>query len=272
MAARKDDATRAVEVVADRALADLSQLLANLERAIARALGRLAVDDAGRVRPRHELGNLTTVRQQVIDAIEAAGGRAVSILDRRTLQAAKRAADLSDIPDEFKPEGRPAIRAIVEGRTREIARAFDAERSEVVAAINAGVAGAQRLDVLIGRVAERAEVAMNRARTLVDTGVMGVGRSVVADLVERANDDVGAVLFVMRYVGPLDSKTRPFCRRLLVAGEAYTREAIDTLDNGQVGPVSSFCGGWSCRHGWAPMPLAEARRRGIAVVGLTGDD
>lgn len=263
--ARKDAATLAVETIADTAIADLDTLLRNLDAAIARALAKLATDDGGRLKPRNELGNLTTVRGQVLRALEAAGGKAVDTLDRRTLQAAERAASLADVPDEFLPDASSAIREIVRGRTREIARAFDAERSEVIAAINAGVAGGQSLDVLVGRVAERGQVAVSRAKSLVDTAVMACGRAVVVDGVANANEDAGEDLFLLRYVGPDDAKTRPFCRSLI--GHVYSLDEIAKLDNGQTPDVATTCGGVNCRHGWAPIMLDEARRRGFRIVG-----
>jgi len=53
------------------------------------------------------------------------------------------------------------------------------------------------------------------------------------------------------YVGPLDSKTRPFCRRLL--GEVFSRAEIDKMENGQTMNVFTTCGGYNCRHKWVAV-------------------
>jgi len=44
----------------------------------------------------------------------------------------------------------------------------------------------------------------------------------------------------------LDDKTREFCRKHI--GEVKTLEEWDKLDNGQLNPVSVYCGGYNCRH------------------------
>jgi hypothetical protein len=53
------------------------------------------------------------------------------------------------------------------------------------------------------------------------------------------------------YVGPMDSKTRPFCRRLL--GNVYSRDEIDKMDNGQTMNTFATCGGFNCRHKWVAV-------------------
>jgi 2'-5' RNA ligase len=63
-----------------------------------------------------------------------------------------------------------------------------------------------------------------------------------------------ALKVAFTYSGPLDQKTRPFCRMMLArtADNPMTREQIDKLDNGFSGPgtVFTFCGGVNCRHNW----------------------
>lgn len=55
------------------------------------------------------------------------------------------------------------------------------------------------------------------------------------------------------YLGPRDSRNRPFCRKVLdmTAKKPLTRAEIDKLDNGtSLMPVWTGCGGWGCRHTW----------------------
>jgi FMN-dependent NADH-azoreductase len=61
------------------------------------------------------------------------------------------------------------------------------------------------------------------------------------------------------YSGPLDSKTREFCRRLLQSGEFYTKDEIKTMDNGQTQDVFTTCGGYNCRHKWVAVSDEIAR-------------
>lgn len=53
------------------------------------------------------------------------------------------------------------------------------------------------------------------------------------------------------YVGPDDNVTRDFCAEHL--GQVKTLEEWDQLDNGQIDPVSIYCGGYNCRHTLEPV-------------------
>lgn len=48
------------------------------------------------------------------------------------------------------------------------------------------------------------------------------------------------------YVGPVDRITRDFCKQH--TGEVKTLIEWDSLDNGQISPVSIYRGGFNCRH------------------------
>lgn len=80
----------------------------------------------------------------------------------------------------------------------------------------------------------------NHARTWVTTGLSGVYSESSIALAE----DNGITEFV--YVGPIDAITRPFCRQHI--GEKRTKEEWNKLDNGQISPVSTYRGGFNCRH------------------------
>lgn len=50
------------------------------------------------------------------------------------------------------------------------------------------------------------------------------------------------------YAGNILPATRDFCRELV--GKVLTIEAIRKLQNGQIEPVLTYCGGYNCRHRW----------------------
>uniref|UniRef100_A0A6M3MGC4 Uncharacterized protein n=1 Tax=viral metagenome TaxID=1070528 RepID=A0A6M3MGC4_9ZZZZ len=54
-----------------------------------------------------------------------------------------------------------------------------------------------------------------------------------------------------RYHGPLDEKTRPFCR--LHVDEVKTWQEWSTIDNGMNGVVTVAMGGFRCRHALIPV-------------------
>jgi hypothetical protein len=80
------------------------------------------------------------------------------------------------------------------------------------------------------------------ANTWITTGLSGIYSTANVTLAE----DAGIERF--QYIGPNDNKTRDFCRKYL--GQIMTREQWDSIPggNGQIDPVSSFRGGYNCRH------------------------
>lgn len=53
------------------------------------------------------------------------------------------------------------------------------------------------------------------------------------------------------YEGPLDEKTRPFCRERV--GRVFTLKEIQAMDNEQGLPVITNLGGYNCRHQFKPV-------------------
>ena len=79
-----------------------------------------------------------------------------------------------------------------------------------------------------------------QASTQVNTGLQGFFRQSNVKLA----DDAGINKY--EYVGPDDEITRDFCVAHL--GKVRTLEEWDSLSNGQLSPVSTFGGGYNCRH------------------------
>jgi hypothetical protein len=53
-----------------------------------------------------------------------------------------------------------------------------------------------------------------------------------------------------KYLNPRDKVTRPFCLDLLDKNQAYTKDEILQMDNGQDLDPWTACGGWNCRGSW----------------------
>lgn len=243
---------------ADAALADLQALLKRLDADVARLLAKLKTEK-GRVVD--DLAAASRVRAQVLKRIEElGGGRSQRILDK-AVQAAIDDA-IEKMPKALRPDATPELDRIVRRQYEAVAEVFEVGGDSVRRAINAGVTSTQRLDVLAGRVAESLRTTVSKAQAVVETAVIGAGRDVLAEAVRQANDDDEDGI-VMRYVGPDDSKTRPFCKRIL--GQVYTLDAIEKLDNGQGIPVLQFGGGYRCRHSWVPIDAEDARERKLRI-------
>lgn len=98
------------------------------------------------------------------------------------------------------------------------------------------VSNSQALSILRSNV----ERFNQHAQTWVTTGLSGIYRE---SSVLLANDNK---IEKFIYVGPRDSITRPFCAEHL--NEIKTKKEWDELDNGQILPISTFGGGYNCRH------------------------
>lgn len=86
-------------------------------------------------------------------------------------------------------------------------------------------------------------------KTEVNTAMLNFSRAISASKFIES----GTTKFL--YTGPLDQVTRPFCEELLTARDPaiYTLDEIEQMDNEQLGDVMTSCGGYNCRHQWAPV-------------------
>src|SRR5262245_14408445 len=107
-------------------------------------------------------------------------------------------------------------------------------------AVVRGVFGARSPERILDDLADVLDGSEPAIRTLYDTLLSIYGRQVEAI---QAGDEPQAAF---AYMGPVDDKTRDFC--LDHVGRVYTRDEIDTLDNGQLDNVFLTGGGYNCRH------------------------
>ncbi len=85
-----------------------------------------------------------------------------------------------------------------------------------------------------------------QARSAALTAAMGETRTLNRVVAEQAGIDR------FLYYGPLDRLARPFCRAHV--NRVFSRLQIDEMDNGQVGPVFTYAGGYRCRHQLVAVP------------------
>lgn len=267
--AKLDAASAAAAAEADQAIAELGRLRRALDDEIARRLRLLPTDGDGHLMEQQALGNLSAVRSQVLAALEDLGSRpTITVAERRAAAAVRGAWQAMRLSADFPPELLPDVNglatAAVRERARQVADAFGIARDRIVDAIHLGTTSSAPLEPLIAAVVAEADIAFSRAAAAVETAIISAGRAVAFAAAERANAGVGEEVLVLRYVGPLDRKNRPFCRKLV--GKCATVAAIKRMDNGQGLPVDKCGGGYRCRHGWAPIPLSDARARGLTII------
>lgn len=246
----------AAGVVADAAVEDLRRLERLLERDIMRALLSLDTLPGEDSLVRRQAQTSAAVLAQIRRRLEQEGETLVGVVGQRAIEAV--AAVLGTPPAALSVDVRRELDAIVNGQVADVVAVFKAAREEMRDAVNRGITSSGSLADVVEEVRARLSTTYLRASAAVDAAIMAVGRrSVIA----AAREVEGELDLVYVYVGPRDSKNRPFCRQWV--GKAVTNPT--RLDNGQGLPVDDYCGGYNCRHSWAPTTVETAVRDGIEI-------
>lgn len=94
----------------------------------------------------------------------------------------------------------------------------------------------------------------SRLNTELNTGLAGFERAVTL----AKADEFGVDLFL--YAGGLIKTSREFC--IERAGKVFSRDEIESWDNGQGLPTLLYLGGYNCQHDLQPVSPALARQLG----------
>jgi hypothetical protein len=79
----------------------------------------------------------------------------------------------------------------------------------------------------------------------------GTSKSHIQELpIELATRNPEEGLTYWYYSGPLDEKTRPFCKRLLSMDKVFSDEEIKKISDELNYNVLEFVGAYNCRHSW----------------------
>lgn len=215
---------------------------------------------------------------------EASTGSSVTeLIRRRVAEYMSRQAVKGEARKDLEREVRRQVRGYLTDRDKKKGKEFDArygtkveqqkrisrELSAEVARAEAGMQRAQsKILPSIQRAIEQAartgkdpvEIARKAARRAkrADAAVQAEIATAKAsiDRIMRMKGAVDAGYEFFRYTGPTVN-VRPFCGQR-INGVFHITE-IRTLNNGQGLPVESHCGGYHCRHRWAPVTNKIAR-------------
>jgi hypothetical protein len=246
----------AAGVVADAAVEDLRRLEQALERDLLRILLSLDTMPGEDSLVRRQAQTSAAVLAQVRRRLEAEGETLTGVVGQRAIEAVS--AVLGAPPSTLSVDVRRELDAIVGGQTGDVVKVFKLARDEMRDAVSRGITSGGSLADVIEEVRARLSTTYVRASAAVDAAIMAVGRRAV---VSAARELEGELDLIYVYVGPRDAKNRPFCRQWV--GKAVTDPA--RLDNGQGLPADDYCGGYNCRHSWAPTTVETAVAEGIEI-------
>lgn len=109
---------------------------------------------------------------------------------------------------------------------------------------------------------DAANTTVAKAKTVADTALAGLQRTVSLEAMKSLPGDK-----LLLYKGPNDSKNRHFCK--VLEGKAVSPETMAKLRNKSGLPVSTYGGGFNCRHTWIPITSLIAKQRGIEILSLS---
>jgi hypothetical protein len=241
----------------------LARLAKRLEKDLERIIAKLDTDEGRLENTRHNAAQIRAIRRQVIEVAQREG---MKELVKQLEKDLPKLVDevLRDFPDlgDFNPDIKADLDRLFKGQAEEIGKLFGNAADDIALAVQDAVTGSKDISRLVSRVADKLDTSFGRAFVATDTAIRGYARTATVEQGESAKE--AGVEFVYFYGGPEDKVTRPFCDEHI--GKAFTKEALDELDNGQIGPVSAFMGGYRCRHFLAPMTVEQAEEDGIEVV------
>ena len=244
--------------IADIAIRDLQGLRERLEGDLMRIMLRLDTETGADSLVRRQGQTAAQVYRQIVARLEAEGVQVINVAGTRALQAVE--AVMGAPPSTLSTQVREELDMIMDRAAEDVTSVFKDASGDVREAAQAGILSGGSLADLVAAVADKIGTTYTRAQAAVDAAIMAVGRRSVMAGAEEMRDTLDLVYV---YVGPRDDKNRPFCRQWV--GKATARP--EALVNGQDLPVPDYCGGYNCRHSWAPTPRDIAVAEGIDIEG-----
>jgi len=264
-----------VPAIAADAHRRLEAIRAALTREMEALLRRLDQSNGRLISTRDALANARRIRTQVLALMRQEGLPVIiGVAEAHVAEAVERSLATSSAPRALADahrsvgitmdaEAKDSIARSVSGVLDGVADAFGAGQQAMRRAMDVGISTSAPLADLIADVRAELDTTIARAQTAVETAIRGAARVTLVTQAERGGKAAGEEM-VYLWLGPVDSKTRPFCREHV--GKAYTLAALKRMDNGQGLPVETFAGGMNCRHALSPLTIEDAESEGYAVV------
>lgn len=248
--------------IADSAIEDLRAVREALQRDLLRILLQLDTNTGEDSLARRQGQTAVAVYRQVEQRLLALGDEVASVAGRRAVEAV--AAVVGAPPSTLPFDVRQELDQIVNGQIGDVVAVFRAANDDIRQAVARGITTGGSLADLVSSVSAQLDTSIKRAQFAVDAAVMAAGRRAVVSIALDVEDGGERMVFV--YVGPRDQKNRPFCRTWVGKAVVDPRK----LDNGQQLPVEDYCGGYNCRHSWAPTPIPLAIDEGYRIYDVQG--
>jgi len=157
-----------------------------------------------------------------------------------------------NLPEEFSAESESMLSMLAQGAEEELLTVANAAAGAVAQALRRAAVGGLKLTDLILSIAATLDIYEGQAKTLVTTTLHSLHSSVRV----KHFTDAGVEWFL--YAGPDDDVTREWCSHFV--GTRVTPAILEehASEWGREGktplrPVTSWRGGWNCRHELIPL-------------------
>jgi hypothetical protein len=226
-------------------LAKIEAFILTLQRALERKLKREASDINFAYNSKAELNEQLVKVQNLLSDLALEDERErVAELFANELEFIKETFDVHNVPIKFDENDRQTVKALVTIEFDKInteAAAYVSDMRTIVAS-NVLLGNVPDFEAIADEFGER--FARNLKTELNTSTSMFNGEMSL----NKAKDALGDDPFMV-YIGPLDKKTREFCRKHV--GKKYRLSEVEKMDNGQGLDVVTAKGGYNCRHVWA---------------------
>lgn len=234
-----------------RASAAADEILRDLAIAIndeiRRIIAGLDTKDGMLESTKYNLRSIAEVQRQVQAVIDQFGSPAIAdLLDRRLPEVIEANLAESNL-GAFAPQITDDVLDFLDGLEKEVLKSLNDTTGDLARAVRRGIVGTRTTDDLLEAVAKSLDTTLGRASVAIEGGIRRFNERVITDTAR----DLG---FLYVYIGPDDTKTRPYCQPRV--GKVLTQEQADAA-------VANVDGRWNCRHDLAPITREEAERQGM---------
>ena len=234
-----------IETLNDRFAREMGDVLKLANARVRELLRELREQDGRLVATKASLGRVLGLRRDILRALDESGYAALAEsltdgpLDELT-RTVLRGNSIAQAAADLSKTDLTAIAAFKTVRFDELMRLEADLAGQLQRIVLDGTLGLRPVPHLVDDVADLFDTSLARARSTYDTAISIYSRQV--DQL-HATGEPGELFY---YAGPLDTKTRPFCRARV--GKVFPREELENADNGQMPNPLLTGGGFNCRH------------------------
>tara|TARA_Y100000593_G_scaffold13994_4_gene26192 strand:+ start:3504 stop:4259 length:756 start_codon:yes stop_codon:yes gene_type:complete len=182
-----------------------------------------------------------------VDASQLANLNAQSIMENKTFEAIRLYnaghPNLLATMSSFGNINEASLRALKELSTKQFMSTLNNMGDIMFNEITKGIFSGLSRDQIFRSVQNLSGFQDYQIRAMINTQFSNFSRAVTTNMIKGLPKTAK-----LRYVGPIDGRTRDACKEMFLGG-ALTKDEVQK-EFGKYGDIMSNGGGWNCRHRW----------------------